>query len=111
MTPSLPSKNPAPPPSSVGQVIRRRRRALGLSQEDLAALMECHTSAADIQAMESARIVMPSWIRLLHLAKALELPVEVFVGHDPVRHVTDPTHGDCPNRSSLQETSDEPLNP
>jgi transcriptional regulator with XRE-family HTH domain len=119
MTRSLGSNFADPPLSSVGQMLRHRRRELGLSPEDLAERMEGSTSAADIRVLESGRVVMPSWIRLLHLAKALETPVEALLGQVDAesRQTLVPTQATmlpsnqrgATNHTSLQETNDESL--
>ena len=91
MSPSS-QQRPLPPSGSVGTMIRRRRLELGLSQADLADLLGTYTTVSDIEALESSRIVMPSWIRLMHLAAALDLPVEAFLGAaeaaNPTEHIT-----------------------
>ncbi len=105
--------------ASVGAIIRRRRRALGMSQSDLAEVLGPPTTLADIEVLESERIVMPSWIRLLNLAKALELSVQALLGNNdavraegpsrPPQQQLDLDHGDAFDHSSRQETTDESL--
>ncbi len=119
MSPSPSQQHPLPPSDSVGAVIRGRRQALGLSQADLAGVLGSFTTVSDIEALESSRIVMPSWIRLMHLAAALELPVEAFLGGTEASRASQPAttpsravdkgHGGAIDQSSLPEAFDEPF--
>jgi len=90
-----------------------------MSQTDLAEALGPPTTVADIQALESARIVMPSWIRLLNLARALELSADAFLARDtsgapddPLANVATSSMKDYEgafDHTSLLETSDESL--
>jgi len=64
------------PPPTLGQVIRARRIALGISQETLATRVSDLGSAinqADISRIELGKVGLPRRRRLEHLAAALEL--------------------------------------
>jgi transcriptional regulator with XRE-family HTH domain len=112
ITPSSPGESPIAR-VSVGAVVRRRRRALGLSQEDLASALGAPTTVADIKLIESERILMPSWIRLMRLSSVLELPVDALIGLTnpggprpvPAPHSLE----DALDSSSRSEMTDEPL--
>ena len=70
---------------SLNEVIRQRRKELGLTQAALARRMGAGVSARQIQRMEVSQEWMPSWIRLQQLAIALELPMETFLLKSPDR--------------------------
>ena len=68
-------------PGSIGTIIFQRRLQLRLSQAQLAMRLGAPTSRVDIARLESAQIIMPSWIRLQQLAEALELSVSDLLEH------------------------------
>ncbi len=68
--------SPSVPPVTIGDLIRCRREALGLSREELAHRLGPSLQADDLYRLESNRILMPSWPRLLLIAEALELSLD-----------------------------------
>jgi len=61
------------------KLLRQRRRELDVSQKQLAERAGGSWRTADIIALESGRVLLPSWDRLLTLAAALELPADVLL--------------------------------
>jgi transcriptional regulator with XRE-family HTH domain len=70
------STSPASPSVTIGDLIRSRREALGLSRDELAQRLGPSMHAGDLYQLESARVLMPSWPRLLRLAEALDLSLD-----------------------------------
>ena len=65
---------PTPPASALGEMIHARRIALGLSQEELAALVSelgSEIRQADVSRIERGRVGLPRRRRLEHIAAAL----------------------------------------
>jgi transcriptional regulator with XRE-family HTH domain len=60
---------------SLGEVMRARRRELGLTQEALAERIGDGVRQADVSRMERGRVALPRRRRLERIAAALELPV------------------------------------
>jgi transcriptional regulator with XRE-family HTH domain len=75
--PSLPTP-PQAHPQSLASILVRCRQQMGLSQSELAERIGPSWTARDIQLLEAERIVWPSWSRLLELAQALDIPLEVL---------------------------------
>jgi len=65
---------------------------LGLSQTELAERIGPSWTPKDVKMLESARVVWPSWIRLLELAEALELPIAVLTNAACQTRVEDGGH-------------------
>jgi len=61
------------------KLLRQRRRELDISQEQLAERAGGSWRTADIIALESGRVLLPSWDRLLALAEADELPADALL--------------------------------
>jgi transcriptional regulator with XRE-family HTH domain len=59
----------------LGELVRRRREELGMSQCELEAQLGGATCPGIVAQLERSRVIMPSWIRLLQLAAVLDLPV------------------------------------
>lgn len=73
---------PPPTPEStlpLPALLLQRRVELGMSQGELAELAGGSWRASDIVALESGRVILPSWVRLLALTKALKLPPEALL--------------------------------
>lgn len=68
----------SPSPVTLGESIRSRREALGLSRDELVQRIGPSMTAEDLYRIESARVLMPSWARLLLIAEALNLPLDQF---------------------------------
>ncbi|HET9660231.1 MAG TPA: helix-turn-helix domain-containing protein [Thermomicrobiales bacterium] len=67
-------------PRPLADVIRQRRRALGLTQHELAARLGAATCVHDVRRLEAGQILLPAWNRLHELARALELPLTALTG-------------------------------
>lgn len=63
-------------PPALADILRARRLELGLSQAELARYVSPSCRPSDIDFLESNRKFMPSWIRLIQLANALEVSVD-----------------------------------
>ena len=75
----FPPENPVPY-SAIGPRLRQRREELGLSYAELAERLDGAMTVQQLEWLESERIIFPSWIRLLRLAKALGVSPEFLVG-------------------------------
>ncbi len=64
---------------SLGQVIRRRRAELGLTQEELAERVGPTVRQAEISRLENDRVTLPRRARLQTIADALELPLGMLL--------------------------------
>jgi transcriptional regulator with XRE-family HTH domain len=64
---------------SLGQVIRRRRAELGLTQEALAERVGPTVRQAEISRLENDRVTLPRRARLELIADALELPLGMLL--------------------------------
>lgn len=62
-------------PRTLGQVIRTRRQALGLTQEQLAERIGDGVRQAEVSRLECDRVALPRRRRLERIAFALELPI------------------------------------
>jgi transcriptional regulator with XRE-family HTH domain len=60
---------------TLGKVIRSRRFALGLTQEQLAERIGDGVRQAEVSRLECDRVGLPRWRRLERIAAALELPL------------------------------------
>jgi transcriptional regulator with XRE-family HTH domain len=60
---------------TLGQVIRSRRIALGLTQEELAERIGDGVRQAEVSRLERGRVTLPRRQRLAHIADALNMPV------------------------------------
>jgi transcriptional regulator with XRE-family HTH domain len=79
------------PPPSLGELIRRRRAELGLSQCDLEARLGGGACPGTVARLERSRAFMPSWLRLLQLASVLKLPVaELLAAAETIQGITQP---------------------
>ena len=83
----VPESSPAGAESTrtIADILRERRLELGLSRAELARYVAPNCQPSDIDALESHRMLMPSWIRLMQLADALEVPVAVLLPSDEER--------------------------
>ena len=77
----------------LGQVVRNRRIALGLTQEELAIRIGEGTRQADISRFENSGVSLPHPKRLEQLAAVLDLPLSDLLarsgeheGNEPVWH-------------------------
>jgi transcriptional regulator with XRE-family HTH domain len=62
-------------PQTLGQVIRRRRIELALTQEELAERIGEGVRQSEVSRLERDRIVLPRRERLERIAKAIQMPV------------------------------------
>jgi transcriptional regulator with XRE-family HTH domain len=65
--------------ATLGEVIRARREALGLTQEELALRIGDAVRQAEVSRLEHDRIVLPRRDRLERIATALDLPLGVLL--------------------------------
>lgn len=65
--------------TTLGQVIRDRRRELGWTQEGLAARVDHGVAQSDVSRLERGKIMLPRRQRLERIAAALELPLGVLL--------------------------------
>ena len=65
--------------ATLGQVIRRRRMELGLTQEELAERVGDGVRQAEISRLERDRVTLPRRARLEQIAQALQLPLGVLL--------------------------------
>jgi len=66
---------------TLGHVIRKRRKELGLTQEELALRVADGVSQADISRLENDRVELPRRSRMEQLARALEVPLGSLLIH------------------------------
>lgn len=64
---------------ALASLLRQRRLALGLSQQELAQRLGSWWRTVDVVALECARILIPHWTTLHALAEALNLPIDVLL--------------------------------
>jgi transcriptional regulator with XRE-family HTH domain len=64
---------------TLGQVIRRRRKELGLTQEELAELIGSGVRQAEISRLEHDHVTLPRRARLEQIARALDIPMGVLL--------------------------------
>jgi transcriptional regulator with XRE-family HTH domain len=62
-------------PVTLGQFIGSRRRALGLTQEDLAERIGGGVQQSEVSRLETDRVLLPRRLRLEQIARALEVPL------------------------------------
>ena len=55
---------------------------MGLSRHEFAQRIGDGTSERDIELLEESIVLFPSWIRLLRIAEALEVPFDSLIGLD-----------------------------
>ena len=70
------TSSPSSFPLTIGELIRCRREALGLSRDELAQRIGPAMNRGDLYQLETARVLMPSWTRLLLIADALDLSID-----------------------------------
>ena len=67
--------------TTLGQMIRKRRKELGLTQEALAGRVADGIGQAEISRLENDRVELPRRMRLEQLAQALDLPLGALLIH------------------------------
>lgn len=67
-------------PGTLGAFVREMREAMGLSQEEFAALVGDNMGPTDVSQLERGKVGLPKPPRMIAIARALSLPVvELYV--------------------------------